>query len=199
MRGSSNCVTAGRFPPSRCSASTSPGRANTARRDEETDWLLDEWQSVLDDLAQDVMRCQDRVDWVAKKYLLSTFRESEGLQWADPWLQSIDLEYHNISLEQGLYYELLREGRMRRLVSEQDIKNAIFQPPSTTRAFFRGRAVARFNRRISSIQWDEVVFDDNGSSKRVSLTHAFEDGQLDRLNKLVQEAKTCDDLVRDLD
>jgi len=167
--------------------------------DDETKWLLAEWESVLDDLAQDVTRCQDRVDWVAKKYLLNTFRESENLDWSDPWLQSIDLEYHNISLEQGLYYELLREGRMRRLVSEQEIKNAIFQPPTTTRAFFRGRAVARFNRRISSIQWDEVVFDDNGASKRVALTHAFEDGHLDRLNKLIQEAKTCDDLVRSLD
>ncbi len=165
-------------------------------RDEETEWLLDEWETVLDDLAQDVTRCQDRLDWVAKKYLLNTFRESEKLEWSDPWLQSIDLEYHNIS--QGLYYELVRTGQMRRLVTEQEIKNAIFQPPAATRAFFRGRAVARFNRRISSIQWDEVVFDDNGSAKRVSLNHAFGDEQLNRLNRLIQEAATCDDLVREL-
>ena len=104
------------------------------------------------------MLCVDRLDWVAKKFLLTTFRESEGLDWTDPWLQSIDLEYHNISLDQGLYYELVRTGQMRRFITEEDIKQAIFQPPETTRAFFRGRSVARFCKQIASIQWDEVVF-----------------------------------------
>ena len=91
------------------------------------------------------------------------FQESEKLDWSDPWLQSIDLEYHNVTLDQGLYYELKREGQMRRLVSEEQIKQAIFQPPETTRAFFRGRAVAKFNREIESIQWDELTFRGNGT------------------------------------
>ena len=65
--------------------------------------------------------------------------KAKSIEWTDPWLQSIDLEYHNIALDHGLYYELIRTGQMRRFISEQDIKNAIFQPPETTRAFFRGR------------------------------------------------------------
>ena len=47
---------------------------------------------------------------------------------------------------------------MRRIMNEEEIKTAIFTPPETTRAFFRGRSVARFNDEISSIQWDEIVF-----------------------------------------
>jgi proteasome accessory factor A len=167
--------------------------------DEETNWLLAEWESVLDDLSTDYWRCRDRVDWVAKKFLLTTFQESEGIEWTDPWLQSIDLEYHNVSLEQGLYYELMREGQMRRLVSEDEIRRAIFQPPETTRAFFRGRAVARFNREIESIQWDEIVLSSGQSKRSVELAHPAHDEGLDRLNKAIREAKSFDELLRRLD
>jgi len=36
--------------------------------------------------------------------LLEEFVESEGLSWDDPWLQSIDLEYHNIDPRRGLFF-----------------------------------------------------------------------------------------------
>ena len=71
------------------------------RTDQEVCWILQEWENILNDLEVDFMRCVDRIDWVAKKYLLNTFQESERLNWTDPWLQSIDLEYHNIALGTG--------------------------------------------------------------------------------------------------
>jgi proteasome accessory factor A len=166
--------------------------------DEETTWLLGEWEAVLDDLATDYWRCRDRVDWVAKKFLLTTFRESEKLDWADPWLQSIDLEYHNVSLEQGLYYELKREGQMRRVVSQDDIRRAIFQPPPTTRAFFRGRAVARFNRTIEAIQWDEIVFSDEGRKYVVELPHPAHDPRLEQINTAIREARSFAEMMERL-
>ncbi len=124
---------------------------------EDRRWILREWENVLNDLQRDVALCRDRVDWVAKKSLLAALQEEEKLSWSDPWLQSIDLEYHNIDVERGLYYELMRQEAMRRVVSEEEIHAAIFSPPETTRAFFRGRAVARFNEQIESIQWNEIV------------------------------------------
>ena len=75
--------------------------------DEDGEWILEEWETVLDDLDRDPMSLTDRVDWVAKKYLLETFMEAEGLSWDDPWLQSLDLEYHNIDIDSGT---LLRPG-----------------------------------------------------------------------------------------
>ena len=45
------------------------------------------------------MTTRDRVDWAAKKFLLNALQEEEKLSWTDPWLQSIDLEYHNVDLE----------------------------------------------------------------------------------------------------
>ena len=164
------------------------------KSDEEAKWVLKEWESVLNDLQIDPARCLDRVDWVAKKYLLSAFREEEKLDWTDPWLQSIDLEYHNIDPVAGLHYEMVRSCTLRRFLLEDEIKNAIFQPPSTTRAFFRGRSVAKFNEAIASIQWDEVVFNTDNGPRVVPLIAAFHDGALDELNRRVQAANVVADL-----
>jgi Pup amidohydrolase len=157
--------------------------------DEDQRWILSEWENVLNDLQRDVMLTRDRVDWAAKKFLLNALQEEEELSWRDPWLQSIDLEYHNLDLERGLYYELLRQGAVRRVVPEDEIKLSIFNPPETTRAFFRGRSVARFNNEISSIQWDEIVFDDRSQLRRIVLPEAAEDARLDALNHAARNGK----------
>jgi len=161
---------------------------------EETRWVVDEWESVLNDLQIDPMNCGDRVDWVAKKFLITTFREAEKLAWSDPWLQSIDMEYHNIDPVAGLYHEMLRTCSVRRFLREEEIRDAIFQPPVTTRAFFRGRAVAKFNAFITSIQWDEVVFKTPMGPRVVPLVTAFDDGVLEELSERIMRAETVSDL-----
>jgi len=133
----------------------------------------------LNDLERDVALTRDRVDWAAKKALLAAFREEENLSWTDPWLQALDLEYHNIQPDQGLFYDLLRQGTMRSIVSEKEIKDAIFAPPETTRAYFRGRAVARFNHAISSIQWDEIAFRNGRRTQLVTLPEPATDARLE--------------------
>jgi proteasome accessory factor PafA2 len=166
-----------------------------ASGDKETTWLLSEWENVLNDLERDVALARDRVDWVAKKFLLKAFQEEEKLAWSDPWLQAIDLEYHNIDFEQGLYFELVRQGSMRRTVSEEDIKSAIFSPPETTRAFFRGRSVARFNDAIASIQWDEIVFKKDRRAHRVTLPQPSNDTRLEKLNAVMRDTTNYDELI----
>jgi len=157
--------------------------------DHEHAWILSEWENVLNDLERDPMLTRDRVDWSAKKFLLDALQQDEKLLWSDPWLQSIDLEYHNLDLDRGLYYELLRKGLMHRITTEDEIKVAIFNPPETTRAFFRGRAVARFNDEISSIQWDEIVFSNGAYSHRVALPEAAMDARLGALNHAARNGK----------
>src|SRR5439155_2392067 len=154
-----------------------------------------EWENVLNDLERDAMTTRDRVDWAAKKFLLNALQEEEKLAWSDPWLQSIDLEYHNVDLERGLYYELVRQGSIRRVVNEDDIKMSIFTPPETTRAFFRGRSVARFNDEIASIQWDEIVFAHNSQSRRVALPEASIDARLNALNHAARNGKDFDEFM----
>lgn len=165
-----------------------------AEPDDDTVWILREWESVLDDLQADPMKCIDRVDWVAKKYLLTTFCEEEKLPWSDPWLQSLDLEYHNIDPEHGLYYELLRQCSVRQLVNEETILAAVTTPPSTTRAAFRGGVVAKFKPQIASIQWDEVVFKTPRGKRTVSLASTFGREAVEEANRRIREAKQVEDL-----
>ncbi len=176
----------------------SPGYGATGNysNDEDRQWVLREWENVLNDLERDVMLTRDRVDWAAKKFLLNALQDEERLSWSDPWLQSIDLEYHNVDLERGLYYELVRQGSARRVVAEGDIKTSIFNPPETTRAFFRGRAVARFNDEISSIQWDEIVFTNGAQSCRVALPEAAMNARLETLNHAARNGKDFAEFIR---
>lgn len=166
--------------------------------DEETAWVLREWKNVLNDLERDIALTRDRCDWVAKKFLLAALQEDEKLSWSDPWLQAIDLEYHNINPEQGLYGELLRQGALRRIVSEDEIRRAIFAPPETTRAYFRGRSVARFQEAIASVQWDEIVFDDGIQSRRVCLPEVAIDARLESLHELLRRDTGIAEFLRGL-
>src|SRR4051812_34222530 len=168
--------------------------------DSDEQWVLSEWEHVLDDLERDSTSVRDRVDWAAKKMLLEAMQAEENLDWSDPWLQSIDLEYHNVDPEKGLYYELVRQGSMRRLVNEDLIRHSIFEPPESTRAFFRGRAVARFDEHIDAIQWDEISFADDSGGHRVFLPEPrlVDDPGLPRLNATLLESADFPEFMRRL-
>ena len=123
--------------------------------------MLREWEQTLDALERDPMSLKDRLDWVAKKWLLESFMESEGIGWDDPWLQSLDLEYHNIDPNQGLYYDLERQGSMKRVLTEDQIEQASIAPPADTRAFARAKLVRALSEsRVRYIvDWDSVYLE----------------------------------------
>ena len=128
-------------------------------RDEETDWLLESWAYTLDALPNKPEALLGGVDWISKKWLLETFMREEGLTWSDPWLQSLDLEYHNIAPDRGLFFGLKpakRIGEWNNLVRQKD---ATLTPPADTRASGRAHAVAAFRKekRPYVINWDSIA------------------------------------------
>ncbi len=133
-----------------------PGAA-TAAPDTETAEVLEAWEALLDDLAADVSLAADRVDWVAKLQLLESYRRRDGLDWDAPLLGMIDLQYADLREEKGLYYKLLRAGRMRRLFTEGQIAWAAQHPPEETRAWLRGQLVSRFPEYVAGASWDQVL------------------------------------------
>jgi len=116
-------------------------QAHYKGQDEETDWVLEQWESVLHDIRGSYEELVGRVDWASKLWLLESFREAEGLEWTDPMLKSLDLEYHNLNPKKGLYYGLVEEGRVPRLTTDKAIDLATEHPPKNTRAFARGELV----------------------------------------------------------
>src|SRR5213593_617306 len=130
-----------------------------AGQNEENDWIIREWESVLDGLERDPMSMHTKLDWVAKKWLLQTFIESEKLRWDDPWLQSLDLEYHNLDPKRGLYHALVAEGKMATVVTPERIAFCAANPPTNTRAQARGIAVRYLREQSGSyiINWDSIA------------------------------------------
>lgn len=163
-------------------------------RDEDTDWTLTEWASVLDALENDPMSLADSLDWVAKYNLLNTFREAEGLEWSDPYLQSLDLAYHDVDPEQGLYNGLDQAGETRKLVTEGRIQAALSCPPADTRAFIRGLFVERFGPAVRSIGWNGILFQYQGEDFLFDMNSLVEDN-LALLNDEFAAAETLDDFV----
>ncbi len=136
-----------------------------AHQNGDTDWVLTQWEETLNTLETDPMTLTDRLDWVAKKWLLETFVESEDIAWDDPWLQSIDLEYHNIDMDEGLFYGL----QMKRVITDEQIQHAIHTPPLDTRAYFRGKSLNKFEDSIKTVQWDSITFDINGKPVTINM------------------------------
>ena len=112
-----------------------------AGQDPETDWVLAQWEAVLCDLRKDYTTLIGRVDWASKLWLIEMFREAEKLEWGDPWLKSLDLEYHNLDPQKGLYFGLVEEGKVPRVTTETAIQLAKQHPPRNTRAFGRGEVI----------------------------------------------------------
>jgi proteasome accessory factor A len=127
-------------------------------RDAETDWILESWAFTLDALGNKPELLIGGVDWISKKWLLETFRENEGLSWQDPWLQSLDLEYHNINPAKGLFFALTPAKGIGEFNQRVRRPEAMAQPPADTRAHGRGLAVSLFQQRKLPyvINWDGI-------------------------------------------
>jgi proteasome accessory factor A len=173
-------------------------RQHYAGQDSETDWVITEWESVLNQLARDPMSLTDSLDWVAKKWLLETFIDEEGVSWDDPWLQSLDLEYHNINQDEGLYYGLEAQELMRRVVTDRQIEHAIHHPPSDTRAYFRGKCLDKFSADVRSVQWDNITFNVRGRPVSVCMKQLADPSLAAEYNRVLNDSPTVESLVNNL-
>ena len=48
---------------------------------------------------------------------------------------------------------------MRRLVTDDEVAEAVVAPPTDTRAYFRGRCLEKYAEQIAAASWDSVIFD----------------------------------------
>jgi len=130
---------------------------------ETVDWVLQAWEETLDGLERDPMSMGDRIDWVAKRKIVEEYMASEGLDWDDDSLHSVDLEYHNIDPEKSLFHALQEMGQTKRIAEEIDMIDAMTEPPPDTRAKGRSELVKlvlkRKGPRFYVFDWNGVALD----------------------------------------
>jgi proteasome accessory factor A len=160
--------------------------------------VLSLWEGILTDLETDPVRLADRLDWAAKLRILEGFRERDGLTWDDPKLRALDLQYHDVDPERGLYYRLAERGSMQRLFTDEEIETAVTEPPQRTRAYFRGRCVSRFSQSLVAANWDSLVFEvGEDTLKRVPMMEPLR-GTKERVDTVLDQAADAAALVRAL-
>jgi proteasome accessory factor A len=166
-----------------------------AGSDEESDWLLKEWSETLSLFSQDRSQLVGKLDWVTKQWLLETFMREERIGWDDSWLASLDLEYHNVNPEQGLYLGLEAEGKAWRMTTDDVIEAALRNGPNDTRGGLRGVCVQRFSDQIKSMQWERIQFTGGLRSHHLDMGDLFDPQVVRRCIDVFQQAHSPADAL----
>jgi proteasome accessory factor PafA2 len=160
--------------------------------------VMARWEHTLDRLAEDPMQLGRELDWVIKHQLIENYIAKHGLAWDDHRAQMIDLQYHDIRPGKGLYYKLEESDAVDRLVTDDEISKAIYDPPKDTRAYFRGMCLQRYADEIVSASWDSVIFDlKEGPLKKIFMLEPLR-GTEAHVRQLLTESPTAADLLRNL-
>lgn len=131
-------------------------RPDEGTPNEEMARVVDLWARVLDAIAtQDFSGVDTEIDWVIKRKLLTQFKDRLGCGWDHPKLAQIDLTYHDINPERGLFYVLERKGLAERWIEDAAIEHAVANPPATTRAAVRGEFLTAVRERglAHNVDW----------------------------------------------
>jgi len=177
-----------------CTAHVEREGGESVGGDELAGEILSMWEETLEALATDPLRLADRVDWIAKHRLLDGYRERHGLEWSDPRLAAMDLQYHDLRSEKSLAAKV----RLRTLVDQADVDEAVTEPPPDTRAYFRGRCLQRYADDIVAANWDSIVFDTGGASlQRVPMMEPTR-GTRAHVGALIDDCDTSAELLERL-
>jgi proteasome accessory factor A len=132
--------------------------------------VIDLWSRALTAVRTgDLSLVSQEIDWVAKYQLIERYRAKHDLDWTSPRVAQIDLAYHDIRRDRGLYYLLERRGLMRRVATDLEIFTAKSVPPQTTRARLRGEFIRRAQERRRDFTVDWVHLKLNDQAQRTVL------------------------------
>lgn len=160
--------------------------------------ILRKWEYVLCHLEQDPLSLARELDWVIKWRLLTSYMNRHGCDWDSAQVTMLDLQYHDIRRERGLYYVLERSGEVERIVTDQEIDLAIDEPPVDTRAYLRGMCLKKFRQQVFSVNWDSLAFTlDEGDIKRISLEDPFQ-GTKAQIAEAIEAATSAAEFVATL-
>jgi proteasome accessory factor A len=165
---------------------------NRAKRYQETrglsaleDRALAMWEHCLKGLESDPWSLDRECDWVIKHRLIEHYRKREGVPLTHPKVALMDLQYHDVSRERGLFYKMQQRGLVERTCTDEDIEIAVDQPPQTTRAKLRGEFIRRAKERRRDFTVDWVHLKLNDQAQRTVLCKDPFKSRDERVEKLI--------------
>ncbi|TQM69359.1 proteasome accessory factor A [Actinomadura hallensis] len=125
--------------------------------------VLELWERTLRAVETgDLDLVEREIDWVTKYKLIERYRRKYDLPLSSPRVAQLDLTYHDVHRERGLYYLLEKRGAVDRVTRDLDIFEAKSVPPQTTRARLRGEFIrkAQEKRRDFTVDWVHLKLND---------------------------------------
>jgi proteasome accessory factor A len=146
---------------------------------------LDAWEQAVTTIERDPLALEGTADWVMKYHLIDRYRARHGLALSDPKVALIDLQYHDINRDRGLFYRLQAGGLAERVCDDAEIDAATDEPPQTTRARLRGEFIrkAKERRRDYTVDWVHLKLNDQ-AQRTVLCKDPFK-AHDDRVQKLI--------------
>ena len=148
--------------------------------------VLDLWERTITAVSTgDLSLVEREIDWVIKYQLIERYRAKHNLPLSSPRIAQIDLAYHDINRNRGLYYLLERRGSVDRVARDLEIFEAKSVPPQTTRARLRGEFIKRAQekRRDFTVDWVHLKLNDQ-AQRTVLCKDPFRSVD-DRVEKLI--------------
>ncbi len=120
------------------------------------------WEHLLTGLEKDPMSLNREVDWVMKLHLIEKYQARHDLAMSSARLGLLDLAYHDVNRDRGLYYLMERRGMTERVVTDEQVNEAMTTPPATTRARLRGSFIkaAKAKKRDFTVDWVHLKLND---------------------------------------
>jgi proteasome accessory factor A len=146
---------------------------------------LDMWEHCLTQIEKDPLSLDRECDWVVKYKLIEAYRERHGLGLADPKVALVDLQYHDVNRNRGLFYRMQKRDLVERICTDDDIHNAVERPPETTRARLRGEFIRRAKERKRDYTVDWVHLKLNDQAQRTVLCKDPFKSHDERVEKLI--------------
>lgn len=148
--------------------------------------VLETWQKALD-----AVRTGDRswasrtLDWAIKEQLFEQVAERRGVELGDPQIERLDLAYHDLDVQHGLFWKLRGRGLAPQMLKDADVERLREYPPATTRAHLRGRFIRAAEEAGApwAADWTSVRWDRQGQ-RPVQL-----------MDPLVTESDAVDELI----
>ena len=152
---------------------------------DEEQLALDMWEYTRRHLEDDPLKLDRELDWVIKYKLIEAYRERHDLALSDARVALVDLQYHDVNRERGVFYRMQRKGMVDRIVTDEEISHAVEHPPQTTRARLRGEFIKRAKERKRDYTVDWVHLKLNDQAQRTVLCKDPFKAEDERVDKLI--------------